>query len=35
VTLGPIVYLLCALTALACAGPLLRGYARSGARLPR
>jgi hypothetical protein len=33
VTLGPIVYLLCALTALACAGLLLRGYARSGARL--
>jgi hypothetical protein len=33
VSIGPVVYLLCALTALACAGLLLRGYARSGARL--
>ena len=32
-TLGPVVYLLCALTALACAALLLRGYDRSGARL--
>jgi hypothetical protein len=31
--LGPIVYLLCALTALACAALLLRAYRRSGARL--
>jgi hypothetical protein len=31
--LGPVVYLLCAATALACAGLLLRGYARSDARL--
>jgi hypothetical protein len=30
---GPVVYLLCAATALACAGLLLRAYARSGARL--
>jgi hypothetical protein len=30
---GPIVYLLCALAALACAALLLRAYARSGARL--
>jgi hypothetical protein len=28
-----IVYILCALTSLACAVLLLRGYARSGARL--
>ena len=30
---GPTIYLLCALTALACAALLLRGYGRSGARL--
>ncbi len=30
---GAVVYLLCAATALACAGLLLRGYGRSGARL--
>jgi hypothetical protein len=31
--LGPIVYLLCALAALACATLLLRGYRRTRARL--
>ena len=31
--MGPAVYLLCAATALACAGLLLRGFRRSGARL--
>jgi hypothetical protein len=31
--MGPIVYLLCAATALACAVLLLRAYGRSGARL--
>lgn len=31
--IGPVVYLLCAATALACAALLLRGYGRSQARL--
>ena len=30
---GPIVYALCAITATACAGLLLRAHGRSGARL--
>ncbi len=32
-TLGPIVYTLCALTALACTVLLLRGHARTGSPL--
>ena len=31
--MAPLVYLLCAVTSLACAGLLLRGYARSRQRL--
>ena len=31
--MGPVIYILCALTALACAWLLMQSYRRSGARL--